>query len=115
METTPRFLRGVYRFTGQGLDRPAPLDHGLACTVARDKRAQLIYFRAGNSADSLISVTLAVDGEPFRLFPLGAKAASHVPLAVVEDIAPDSTIDVHVAAPEGVSGELVVDIGMIEI
>ena len=80
-----------------------------------DKRSQLIYLRAGNSADALVSVTLMKDGKPFRLFPMGAKGTVHVPLAVVEDLMPESKLEVFVAAPAGVSGEIVLDIGLIEI
>ena len=39
----------------------------------------------------------------------------HVPLAVVEDLQPDTVIEVYFAAPAGVSGTLVLDIGLIEI
>jgi hypothetical protein len=115
METTPRFLNGVYAFTGKGLEAGSLLDAGLAYTVPSDKRSQLIYFRAGNSADALVSVSLVKDGKPMRMFPIGAKGAVHVPLAVVEDIFPDSRIEVFVAAPTGVSGQIVLDIGLLEI
>ncbi len=115
METTPRFLNGVYAFNGSGLANPAPLDAALAYTVPSDKRSQLIYFRAGNSADALVAVTLMKDGKPFRIFPIGAKDAVHVPLAVVEDLMPDSKLEVFAAAASGVAGEIVLDIGLIEI
>ena len=114
METTPRFLNGVFAFTGAGLAAPAPVD-GLAYTGPGDKRTQLIYFRGGNSADGLVAVSLMRDGKPMRTFPIGAKAGVHVPLAVVEDLTPDSKVEVFVAAPEGVSGQIVLDIGMLEI
>jgi assimilatory nitrate reductase catalytic subunit len=55
------------------------------------------------------------DGAPMRYFPLGAKSAMHVPLAVVEDLMPESGLEVHIAAPEGVSGTLVLDLGLMEI
>ena len=115
METTPRFITGICEFSGQGLAAPAPLGNGLSYAVPSDKRSQLIYFRAGNSADALVSVTLMKDGKLFRIFPIGAKAAMHVPLAVVEDLMPDSKLEVFVAAPAGVSGEIVLDVGLIEI
>ena len=114
METTPRFLTGVFPFTGQGLDKPEPLG-GLAYTVPADKRAQFIYMRGGNSADALAAVFLMLGGKPMRTFPIGAKAAIHVPLAVVEDVTPDSRVEVFVAAPAGTSGHIVLDIGLIEI
>ena len=114
METTPHFMTGVFAFTGQGLDAPAPVA-GLSYTVPADKRAQPIYFRAGNSAGEMVAVHLLKDGKPMRTFPIGAKAAMHVPLAVVEDIMPDSVLTLTIAAPVGASGHVVLDIGLIEI
>ncbi len=115
METTPRFLNGVFDFTGQGLKSGALLDDSLVYTVPADRRSQLIYFRAGNSGDALIAVTLMRDGKPMRTFPVGAKGAMHVPLAVVEDLFPDSRVEVFLAAPEGASGQVVLDVGLLEI
>ena len=114
METTPRFLNGVYGFAGQGLGSATPLA-GLAYTVPSDKRSQLIYFRGGNSSDGLVAVSMVKDGKVFRIFPIGAKGSVHVPLAVVEDLFPESKVEVFVAAPEGVSGHVVLDIGLVEI
>jgi hypothetical protein len=115
MNPTSRFIQGTFSFTGQGLTKPHPLHDGARLTVSADKRAQLIYVRAGNSSDALISLVLARDGKPMRYFPLGAKSSAHVPLAVVEDIFPESKLEVLVAAPEGVSGVVVVDIGLLEV
>jgi hypothetical protein len=75
---------------------------------------QAIYMRGGNSCDALICLVLTRDGKPMRYFPIGAKASVHVPLAVVEDIFPESRVEVLVAAPDGVSGLAVVDIGFLE-
>jgi hypothetical protein len=115
METTPRFLQGVYAFTGTGLDVTAPIGAGLVYTVPGDKRAQLIYLRAGNSSAELISLVLLRDGKPMRLFPVGAKADTHVPLAVVEDLEPDTKIELQLAAGAGVTGMVVIDVGLLEI
>jgi len=115
METTARFLNGVFPFEGKGLDTPYPLADALTYTVPADKRAQLIYLRAGNSSDGLVSLTLMRDGKPMRLFPVGAKQALHVPLAVVEDISPEARIEVFVAAPQGAAGQVVLDIGLMEV
>ena len=115
METTPRFLNGVYAFDGAGLDAPAPLHAGLSYTVPGDKRAQLIYARLGNSSPEMVYLSLMHDGKPIRLFPIGAKAGSHVPLAVVEDLSPDSRIELFLAAPADCSGTVVVDVGLVEI
>ena len=115
METTPRFLNGVFRFKGKGLTAPALLDAGLTYTVPADKRAQLIYLRAGNSSDALVNLGLMRAGTPMRLFPVGARGAMHVPLAVVEDIFPETVLELHLAAPQGVAGEVVVDLGLVEV
>jgi hypothetical protein len=115
METTPRFLSGVYPFTGQGLETPVPLGSALHYAVPADKRAQLLYFRGGNSADAMVAVMLMKDGNAMRTFPMGAKGAVHIPLVVVEDLHPDTQVDVFVAAPAGVSGQVVLDIGLMEI
>jgi len=49
-----------------------------------------------------------------RYFPIGAKSDVHVPLRVVEDIEGGSVIELHLAAPEGIEGSVVVDLGMVE-
>jgi hypothetical protein len=114
MNPKPRFIQGVFSFTGRGLSSPHPLDDTARYAVPADKRAQLIYMRGGNSSDSLVCLLLVRDGKPMRYFPIGARASVHVPLAVVEDIFPESKLEVLVAAPEGVSGTAVVDIGLLE-
>jgi hypothetical protein len=115
METTPRFLQGIFPFIGTGLDKSALLGTTLSYTVPGDKRSQLIYFRAGNSTPDLIVLSLLRDGKLMRLFPIGAKSAMHVSLAVVEDMMPDTKLEVFVAAPAGTSGDVVLDIGLLEI
>lgn len=112
IESTPRFIQGHYAFTGSGFDAPTLV---ASITVSADKRAQPIYVRAGNTADALISLVLLRDGTPMRLFPIGAKSASHVQLALVEDIFPGSTLAIAVAAEPGVQGTAVVDFGLVEI
>ena len=115
IDSTPRFLSGAFTFHGEGYDKPAPLDPSLVYIVPPDKRAQLIYLRGGNSTSELAYVALMQDGKPIRTFPIGAKAGIHVPLAVVEDLQPDTRIEVYFGAAPGVSGTLVLDIGLIEI
>jgi hypothetical protein len=110
----PTFLQGVYEFEGHGLHMPGPLSSPLSYKVPFDKRSQLVYFRAGNSSVEIMYVVLTRDGKPMRYFPIGAKSAIHVPLAVVEDLHPESSLEVLVAAPEGASGTVVIDIGLME-
>ena len=115
MNPTPRFIQGTYSFTGRGLGNPQPLHDAARFVVAPDKRAQLVYMRGGNSSDALVNLVLTRNGKPMRHFPIGAKASLHVPLTVVEDIFPESKLEVLVAAPEGTSGVVVVDFGLLEI
>jgi hypothetical protein len=115
MTESPKFIQGVFLFEGSGLDRPGPLAPAAAYMVPADKRAQLVYFRGGNASDELIVVTLTRDGKLMRHFPIGAKSSVHVPLAVVEDVFPESKLALLVAAPKGVAGLVVVDVGIIEV
>jgi hypothetical protein len=115
MEATPRFLNGVYAFQGSGYDKATPVSDKLAYTVPSDKRTQLIYLRAGNSSADLIYLTLMRDGKPMRYFPIGARSSEHVPLAVVEDLFPETRLEVMLAAPSGANGHLVLDIGLLEV
>jgi len=115
MITTPRFLQGAFAFDGQGLDKPAPLHPSLTYTVPEGVTGQVLYVRAGNSSDELVSVVLVVDGAPVRWLPVGAKADMHVSLRVVEDLLAGTTVEVHYTAPAGTSGTLVVDCGLVEV
>lgn len=114
IDSKPRFIQGVILFTGAGYTRPMPLDSA-SLTVATDKRAQPLYFRGGNSTDAMVTVALMRDGKLMRYFPIGAKGSVHVQLAVVEDLQPETKIELAVLAPEGLSGTLVVDLGLVEI
>lgn len=114
MATTPRFLQGVYPFTGHGLAKPDLLDPSLTYTVPPGLSAQPLYFRGGNSTGELVTAVLVRDGVPMRWFPIGARSDVHVALRVVEDLEPDTRVELHLAAPEGCSGEVVVDVGLVE-
>jgi hypothetical protein len=115
VNSTPRFLQGVFAFEGKGLDRPAPLGVALGYTVPDGVVAQAVYFRGGNAADELISVVLMRDGKPMRYFPIGAKSDTHVSLRVVEDLDSGTAVELWLAAPVGVTGTVVVDLGLVEV
>ena len=114
MLTQNRFLQGVFPFEGAGLDKPAPLADELSYLVPDGVVAQALYFRGGNTTDELITVVLMRDGVPMRYFPIGAKGDVHVPLRVVEDIDGGSVVELRLAAPLGLSGMVVVDLGLVE-
>jgi hypothetical protein len=115
VQSTPRFLQGVFPFEGKGLDRPAPLGPELSYVVPDGASAQAVYFRGGNSADELVSAVLMRDGKPMRYFPMGAKGDVHVSLRVVEDLAAGTSVELWLSAPAGVSGIVVVDLGLVEV
>jgi hypothetical protein len=105
----------VFEFEGRGLGNPVSFPSPATYQVPADKRVQTIYFRAGNAAGDMICLILTRAGKPMRYFPVGAKGAIHVALAVLEDISPGSAIEVLVAAPVGVKSSVVVDVGFLEI
>ncbi|MQA36077.1 molybdopterin oxidoreductase family protein, partial [Modestobacter roseus] len=115
VKSSPRFLQGVYPITGEGLAKPGPLDPALRYEVPQGKTAQALYFRGGNSTAELVYLLLVRDGQPMRWFPIGAKGDVHVPLRVVEDLDGGTVVELHVAAPEGVTGDVVVDLGLVEV
>ena len=115
MHSTPRFLQGIFAFEGQGVDKPGLLHETLAYTVPPGVITQPMYFRGGNSTDELVTIVLVRDGAPMRYFPIGARDAVHVALAVVEDLDEDSVLELQVAAREGLIGTLVVDLGLVEV
>jgi hypothetical protein len=115
MAPRPRFIQGVFEFEGAGLGTPVRLGAGATYKVPADKRAQIVYMRAGNSIDQLICLTLLRDGQAMRYFPVGARQSIHVPLAVNEDVFPESQLELTLAAPKGSTGIVVLDLGLFEV
>jgi len=114
MDSQPRFLQGVYEFEGNGLEKPFLLADELVYEVPAGLQSQLVYFRGGNATDELVCAVLTRDGMPMRYFPIGARNATHVPLRVVEDLLSGTRLEVHLGAPVGSSGAVVIDVGMME-
>jgi assimilatory nitrate reductase catalytic subunit len=115
VHTTPRFLQCAVGFTGLGLDKPVPLHPSLRYVVPDGVTAQPVYLRGGNATDELVCLVLVRDGRTVRWFPIGAKGAMHVPLRVVEDLPAGTVVEVQLTAPEGLTGTVVVDLGLVEI
>ena len=114
MITKNLFLQGIYHFQGVGMEKPVPLHSELSHYVPDGVINQALYFRGGNSSSELIAVVLMRNGVPMRYFPIGARNEVHVPLRVMEDIDGGSVIELYLAAPEGVHGSVVIDLGMVE-
>ena len=115
MSPSPHFIHGVFNYEGRGFDVPQVLGAKATYTVPSDRRAQMIYVRAGNSGSELINLQLMRDGKLCRYFPIGARASMHVALAVVEELFPESKLELALAAPLKATGTLVVDIGFVEL
>lgn len=113
--SSTRFLQGIFDFEGRGLHEPFLLDRRLVYTVPAGNEAQFVYFRGGNSSGELVCAIVMRDGEPMRYFPIGARGDTHVALRVVEDLLAQTQIELHLAAPAGASGQVVVDVGLVEI
>ncbi len=114
-DSIPQFLQGVFSFVGHGYENPRLLHESLSYTVPIDRRTQPIYFRGGNSSSEMIFAVMMRDGAPMRYFAIGAKAGTHVPLAVVEDLQPETKIEIFIGAPSGASGSVMIDVGLVEI
>jgi hypothetical protein len=114
-DSRPKFLQGAFRFDGKGYDATFLLDSSLRYVVPAGAITQPVYFRGGNSTDELIAIVVMRDGAPMRYFPIGAKDSVHVPLRVVEDLIADTVVEVFIAAPDGLSGTVFVDIGLVEV
>jgi hypothetical protein len=114
-ESTPKFLNGVFSFVGAGYEKPSLLSEKLTYSVPPDKRTQLIYFRGGNSSDEMVYFVMMRDGVPMRYFAIGARAGTHVPLAIVEDLDPETKLELLFGAPADATGHVVIDVGLVEI
>jgi hypothetical protein len=115
MVEKPVFIQGLFSYVGSGLGNPARFSTPVTYLVPPDRRAQTVYFRAGNPLPELIYIVLTRRGTPMRYFPVGARSGIHVPLAVLEDIPPGSSVELLVAAPRGVESTVLIDVGFMEI
>lgn len=115
MSSTARFLQGVFDFEGRGLHEPFLLDPQLTYAVPAGNEAQLVYFRGGNTSAELACAIVMRDGEPMRYFPIGGRSSTHVALRVVEDLLAQTRVELHLCAPAGAAGQVVVDLGLMEI
>jgi assimilatory nitrate reductase catalytic subunit len=114
MITQNRFLQGIYPFEGVGLDKPVPISADLCYAVPDGVISQALYFRGGNTASELITVVLMRNGVPMRYFPIGARSDVHVPLRVVEEVDGGSVLELQLVSPLGLTGHVVVDLGLVE-
>ena len=113
--TKNRFLQGIYTFEGAGIDKPAPLHPSWSTSCRTERSPRRCTSAAATPRDELITVVLIRDGVPMRYFPIGAKGDVHVPLRVVEDLEGGTAVELHLAAPAGLTGSVIVDLGMVEV
>ncbi len=114
-KAAPRFMQGVFPFAGRGIFDLSPLNDTLTYTVPAAKSAQALYFRAGNLSDDLLYLTLTANDAPIRYFPVGPKSDLHVPLVITETHPAGTRLEVGIAAARGLSGTVIIDVGLIEI
>jgi assimilatory nitrate reductase catalytic subunit len=114
-QARPRFLQGVFPFLGAGFHVPSLLNSALTYTVPDGRLARLLYVRAGNLSDEMTYLSVVRDERPMRYFPIQARGDVHVTLAITEDIEAGSRLEVHFAAPEGLAGSMVLDVGLVEL
>ena len=109
-----KFFTGMFGFEGRGLEEPVSLEPRATYTVPPNKRAQFIYGRIGNPTTEFVYVALQRDGKSVRLFPSGPKAGITVPLAIIDDCLPGSTVELKIAAPVGLATKVMIDVGFVE-
>lgn len=111
MAYTTVLLQTITDIQGEGLNSPAPLN--LSYTVPQGCTAGVQYVRAGSTVGGMLNITLLQSGKVMRYIPVAAGSATHVPLAIVDELQPGTEVSVAVAA-EG-SGTLILDIGVLEV
>lgn len=77
--------------------------------------ARVRLVRGGRLSDDLVYICVTANGTPIRYFPTGPKGDAHVMLAIVEQHLAGVRLDVCLAAPRGLVGSVVVDVGFIEL
>jgi assimilatory nitrate reductase catalytic subunit len=112
-DAQPVYLQGVFPFMGNGLLQPGLLHPDLRVTMPPGRYSRLAYFRAGNAADTLIYLSVLVGGKVHRYFPIGPQSHTHVALAIRESFPAGTRIEIHLAAPDGVLGTVIVDAGLV--
>jgi assimilatory nitrate reductase catalytic subunit len=115
VQPTPRFLQAIRPFEGHGLDEYLAFSPPVTYRVPDGREAQCVYFRGGNSSAELICVVLTRNEAVMRLFPIGARSSLHIPLRITESLLTDVELELHVAAGEGVTGTVIVDLGILEL
>ncbi len=73
----PAFIQGLFSYEGSGLESPMSFKPPVTYLVPPDKRAQTIYFRAGNAAPEMIYLVLTRRGKHMRYFSLSAQRAPY--------------------------------------
>lgn len=111
----PVFLQGVFPIPPSGIYERMLVDISLQYTVPAGTQSEILYFRAGNLSDDMIYLTVVANGHSLRYFPLGPHSDSHVELVITESHSAGTCIEVFSSAPRGVSGAVVIDIGIIEV
>ena len=111
MAYTTVLLQKITEIEGKGLDSPEDLN--LTYTVPQGCTAGVQYVRAGSTAPGMANITLLQNGKVMRYVPVAAGSATHVPLAIVDELRPGTEVSIAVAAEE--PGTLILDVGILEV
>jgi len=77
-------LQKIADIEGKGLESPEDLN--LIHTVTQEYTAGVRYVRAGSTAPGMADITLLQNGKVMRYVPVAAGSATHVPLALVDEL-----------------------------
>ncbi len=114
-QAVPRFLHGVYPFVGRGVYELSPLSDSLSFTVPQHRTVETPYVRAGNSSDDLIYLAISANGSPVHYYPLGPRSDIDIAPSIGETHSAGTRLDICFAAPRGLAGSVIVDVGLVEI
>ncbi len=92
-----------------------PLDAELTYMVPDGVVAQAVYFRGGNTTDELIMRRADPGRRADALLPDRRQERLHVPLRVVEDLDGRHRRRAAARRAGGVTGTVVVDLGLVEV
>ena len=112
--SSTRFLQGIFDFERSGLHEPFLLDRRLSYTVPAGNEAQFVYFRGGNSSSELVCANAMRDGSRCATSRSAPRATRTSRCASSRTCSPRRR-SMHLAAPAGASGQIVIDVGLVEI
>ena len=113
--SSTRFLQGIFDFEGRGLHEPFLLDRRLSYTVPAGNEAQFVYFRGGNSSSELVCAIVMRDASRCATSRSARPGRQRTSRCASSRTCSPRRRSMHLAAPAGASGQIVIDVGLVEI